>query len=130
MEHARRMRLFDDSVSARHQAEIVRGEYALQLQGVGRIRQAKALAQESLAARRENIALAPESYQIMRALPVALRVYGELYRDNGDAAAGCRMFREAQTLWRDAARRGVLADFDRKGDLALIEKRVARCPRA
>lgn len=128
MEHARRMRLFDDSVSARHQAEIVRGEYALELQAVGRIGEAKKVAQDTLAARRENIALSPDSYNIMRALPVALRAIGEMYRDTGDPAEGCRMFREAQALWRDAERRGVLTDFDREGDLALIERRVARCP--
>jgi len=130
MEQVGRMRLFDHSVSARHQAEILRGEYALQLQAVGRIREAKVVARQSLAGRRENIAVAPDSYLVLRALPLALRVYGELYRDNGDPAEGCRMFREAHDLWKDADRRGVLTDFDRKGDLALIEKRVARCPAA
>ena len=71
--------------------------------------------------------MAPDSYLVLRALPLALRVYGELYRDNGDPAEGCRMFREAQALWLDADRRGVLTDFDRKGGLAMIESRVARC---
>lgn len=128
MEHARRMRLFDDSMSARHQMEIVRGEYVLELQAVGRIAEAKRMAQQALAARRENAALAPESYQVLRSLPIALRAFGELYRDNGEPAEACRMFREAHALWRDAERRGMLTDFDRKGDLAMIENRVARCP--
>lgn len=130
LEHARRVRIFDESVSARHQEEIVRLEYALELQGVGRIREAKAFAQETLAARREIIALAPDSYQELRALPLALRVIGELYRDTGEQAEACRMFHEARTLWRDLAQRGLLTDFDRTGDLAMIERRVSRCTMA
>jgi len=127
MERARRMRIFDNSVIARHQEEIVRLEYALELQAVGRIREAKIHAQQTLAGRRETIALAPDSYQVLRALPVALRGVGELYRDNGELAEACRMFREAQALWRDAARRGLLSEFDRTTDVVLIERRVEAC---
>jgi serine/threonine-protein kinase len=127
VEAARRMRLFDGSVDARHQENVVLLEYAMELQGVGRTAEAKVFARESLEGRRAAIALEPDSYAEQRALAVALRVVGELYRDTSGTESGCEMFKEADRLWEDLSRRNVITEFDRTSSWAQIKARVAKC---
>lgn len=122
-----RLRRFDDSVSARRMENIVREEYSYELQSVGRIAEAYRQNDLAIAGYRENARMQPGNYQVLRALPVALRPSGELYRDTGQPALACARFREAATIWARLARENRVSAFDQGNDVALIRERLARC---
>lgn len=113
VEAARRMRLFDGSVDALHQQAVVSLEYALQLEALGRLPVARRYALETIAVRREALALEPDSYAELRALPVALVTTGQLFRGSGSEAQGCGMLHEADSRLQDLEQRGMLTQFDR-----------------
>lgn len=122
-----RLRRFDDSVSARRMENIVREEYSYELQSVGRIAEAYRQNDLAIAGYRENARMQPGNYQVLRALPVALRPSGELYRDTGQPALACARFREAAAIWARLARENRVSAFDQGNDVALIRERLARC---
>lgn len=122
-----RMRRFDDSASARRMENIVREEYSYELQNVGRIAEAYQQNEMAIAGYRENARLQPNNYQVLRALPVALRPSGEMYRDTGNAAKGCDRFREADAIWKRLTAENRVSAFDRDNDVKLIKARLAKC---
>jgi eukaryotic-like serine/threonine-protein kinase len=122
-----RLRLFDDSASARRTENIVREEYSYELQNTGRIAEAYRQNDLALAGYRENARLQPGNYQVLRALPAALRPSGEMYRDTGNPAKGCERFREADAIWARLARAKLLSQFDADNDVKLIKARLAKC---
>ena len=127
LEQVRRMRLFDNSVDARHQEAVVLMEYAMELEAVHRIPEARRHALQSIAVRRSIIALEPNSYAELRALPIALRTTGQLFYNSGDRNSACIMFREANTRLADLARREMLTEFDRTGVGQQIEDWLTEC---
>ena len=122
-----RLRQFDDSVGARRMENILREEYSYELQSLGRIAEAYRQNDLAIAGYRANAAMQPGNYQVLRALPVALRPSGELYRDTGQPAAACARFREAAAIWARLARENRVSAFDKGNDVALIRARLARC---
>jgi serine/threonine protein kinase/tetratricopeptide (TPR) repeat protein len=129
-EGVRRMeqaRLFDDSASARRMENIIREEYGLELQNVGRIPEAIVQSELSLEGYRQSARLQPNNYQAQRSLPAALRPTGELYRDTGNRAKACAMFREADAIWARLEKTHGVTQFDRDNDIAQIKSRLAKC---
>ena len=122
-----RLRRFDDSASARRMENIVREEYSYELQNVGRIAEAYRQNELAVAGYRENARVQPNNYQVLRALPVALRPSGEMYRDTGNPTMACARFREADAIWRRLAAANRVSAFDRENDVALIRARLALC---
>ncbi len=122
-----RLRLFDNSGSARRTENIVREEYSYELQNTGHIAEAYRQNDLALAGYRENARLQPNNYQVLRALPAALRPSGEMYRDTGNPAKGCERFREADGVWTGLAKAGLLSKFDADNDVKLIKSRLAKC---
>ncbi len=122
-----RLRLFDDSGSARRTENIVREEYSYELQNIGRIAEAYKQNDIALAGYRTNARLQPNNYQVLRALPAALRPSGEMYRDTGDPAKGCARFREADAIWTALAKANRVSKFDADNDVKLIKARLAKC---
>ncbi len=122
-----RLRMFDDSGSARRTENIVREEYSYELQNTGRIAEAYKQNDIALAGYRENARLQPNNYQVLRALPAALRPSGEMYRDTGDPAKGCARFREADAIWTALAKANRVSKFDADNDVKLIKARLAKC---
>jgi tetratricopeptide (TPR) repeat protein len=123
-----RLRLFDDSASARRIENIVREEYSYELQNIGRIAEAYRQNELAVVGYRENARLQPNNYQVLRALPAALRPSGEMYRDTGNPAKGCERFREADGIWTDLAKGNRISKFDQDNDVKLIKARLAKCP--
>jgi serine/threonine-protein kinase len=123
-----RLRRFDDSASARRMENIVREEYSYELQNTGRIAEAYRQNDLAVAGYRENARMQPNNYQVLRALPVALRPSGELYRDTGNPAKACDRFREADAIWTRLARENRVSAFDMGNDVKLIKTRLAKCP--
>jgi eukaryotic-like serine/threonine-protein kinase len=122
-----RLRLFDDSASARRIENIVREEYSYELQNTGRIAEAYKQNDLAIAGYRENARLQPNNYQVLRALPAALRPSGEMYRDTGNPAKGCALFREADAIWTGLAKANRVSEFDAENDVTLIKSRLAKC---
>ncbi len=122
-----RLRRFDDSASARRMENIVREEYSYELQNTGRIAEAYRQNDLAVAGYRENARLQPNNYQALRALPVALRPSGELYRDTGNPVRACERFREADAIWTRLARENRVSAFDLGNDVKLIKVRLAKC---
>jgi tetratricopeptide (TPR) repeat protein len=122
-----RLRRFDDSASARRMENIVREEYSYELQNTGRIAEAYRQNDLAIAGYRENARMQPNNYQVLRALPVALRPSGELYRDTGNPAKACERFREADAIWTRLARENRVSAFDFGNDVKLIKARLANC---
>jgi serine/threonine-protein kinase len=122
-----RLRLFDDSASARRMENIVREEYSYELQNTGRIAEAYQQNDLAIAGYRENARLQPNNYQVLRALPAALRPSGEMYRDTGNPAKGCALFREADAIWTALAKANRVSQFDAENDVKLIKARLAKC---
>ena len=122
-----RLRLFDDSASARRIENIVREEYSYELQNTGRIAEAYKQNDLAIAGYRENARLQPNNYQVLRALPAALRPSGEMYRDTGNPAKGCALFREADAIWTGLAKANRVSQFDAENDVTLIKSRLAKC---
>lgn len=122
-----RLRLFDDSASARRIENIVREEYSYELQNTGRIAEAYKQNDLAIAGYRENARLQPNNYQVLRALPAALRPSGEMYRDTGNPAKGCALFREADAIWSGLAKANRVSQFDAENDVTLIKSRLAKC---
>ncbi len=123
-----RLRRFDESASARRMENIVREEYSYELQNVGRIADAYRQNDLAITGYRENARMQPNNYQVLRALPVALRPSGELYRDTGDPAKACERFREADTIWARLANENRVSAFDLGNDVKLIKARLEKCP--
>ncbi|MEQ1509953.1 MAG: hypothetical protein ABL909_06055, partial [Sphingopyxis sp.] len=121
------MRRFDASVSARRMENIVREDYSYALQSVGRVAEAYAQNELAIAGYRENARMQPNNYQVLRALPVALRPSGMLYLDTGQPARACARFREGAALWARLARENRVSAFDQGNDVALIRALLARC---
>ncbi len=122
------LRLFDNSASARRTENIVREEYSYELQNTGRIAEAYHQNDIALAGYRENARLQPNNYQVLRALPAALRPSGEMYRDTGYPAKGCKRFREADAIWTTLAKANRVSKFDAENDVKLIKARLKKCP--
>jgi hypothetical protein len=122
-----RLRLFDDSASARRIENIVREEYSYELQNTGRIAEAYKQNDLAISGYRENARLQPNNYQVLRALPAALRPSGEMYRDTGNPAKGCALFREADAIWSGLAKANRVSQFDAENDVKLIKARLAKC---
>lgn len=122
-----RLRLFDDSASARRMENIVREEYSYELQNTGRRAQAYQQNDLAIAGYRENARLQPNNYQVLRALPAALRPSGEMYRDTGNRAKSCALFREAEAIWSNLAKANRVSQFDAENDVKLIKARLAKC---
>jgi eukaryotic-like serine/threonine-protein kinase len=122
-----KLRRFDDSASARRMENIVREEYSYELQNVGRIAEAYHQNSLAIAGYRENARMQPNNYQVLRALPVALRPSGELYRDTGMPAMACERFVEADALWSKLAKQNRVSAFDLGNDVKLIKARLATC---
>jgi len=121
------MRRFDASVSARRMENIVREDYSHALHSLGRIAEAYAQNDLAIAGYRENARLQPGNYQVLRALPVALRPSGILYLETGNLALACTRFREAETIWARLERQNRITDFDRRNDLAAVRALLDRC---
>jgi len=122
-----RLRRFDESASARRMENIVREEYSYELQNSGRIAEAYRQNDLAIAGYRENARMQPNNYQVLRALPVALRPSGELYRDTGNPTKACERFREAEAIWTRLARENRVSAFDLGNDVKLIKARLAKC---
>lgn len=123
-----RLRRFDDSASARRMENIVREEYSYELQNTGNVAEAYRQNDLAIAGYRENARMQPNNYQVLRALPVALRPSGEMYRDTGNPQKGCERFREADAIWTRLARENRVSAFDLGHDVQLIKARLAKCP--
>ncbi len=121
------MRRFDDSVSARRMENIVREDFSHALHSTGRIAEAYVQNDLAIAGYRENARLQPGNYQVLRALPVALRPSGNLYLDTGSLVQACARFREADAIWRRIERENRISDFDRGNDVALVRAALERC---
>lgn len=122
-----RWRRFDDSASARRMENIVREEYSYELQNTGRVAEAYSQNDLAIAGYRKNARLQPNNYQVLRALPVALRPSGEMYRDTGNPEKACERFREANTIWTRLERENRVSAFDLGNDVKLIKARLAKC---
>jgi hypothetical protein len=122
-----RWRRFDDSASARRMENIVREEYSYELQNIGRIADAYRQNELAIAGYRENARMQPNNYQVFRALPVALRPSGEMYRDTGNPEKACERFREANAIWIRLERENRVSAFDLGNDVKLIKARLAKC---
>lgn len=122
-----RLRSFDDSASARRMENIVREEYSYELQNIGRIADAYRQNDLAVAGYRETARMQPNNYQVLRALPVALRPSGELYRDTGSPQKACERFREADAIWTRLGQENRVSAFDLGNDVRLIKARLAKC---
>ncbi len=121
------LRRFDDSASARRMENIVREEYSYELQNIGRIAEAYRQNDLAIAGYRENARLQPGNYQVLRALPVALRPSGILYLETGNLAKACERFAEAEAVWARLERQNRISDFDRQNDVAANRALLERC---
>ncbi|MBK9433366.1 MAG: serine/threonine protein kinase [Sphingomonadales bacterium] len=122
-----RWRRFDDSANARRMENIVREEYSYELQNSGRIAEAYRQNDLAIAGYRENARMQPNNYQVLRALPVALRPSGDMYRDTGNPEKACERFREANAIWTRLERENRVSAFDLGNDVELIKARLAKC---
>ena len=122
------MRRFDASVSARRMENIVREDYSHALHSLGRIAEAYAQNDLAIAGYRENARMQPNNYQVLRALPVALRPSGVLYLETGSPAKACEHFREADAIWTRLERENRVSDFDRGNDMAANRALLRQCP--
>ncbi len=127
VEQAQRMRLFDNSIEARHMHSSVLGEYAAELAAVGRIREALVYGNESLALRRETALMEPDSYNELRDVPVAIPVIALFYEQAGEPETACRLLEEGDHLWGELSRRGMIDAFDRDHEWGPIKERLAVC---
>lgn len=123
-----RLRRFDDSVSARRMENIVREEYSYELQAIGRLAEAYRQNNLAIAGYRDNARMQPNNYQVLRALPVALRPSGEMYRDTGNTELACARFREADAIWARLAHANRVSAFDQGNDVRLVRAGLANCP--
>jgi serine/threonine-protein kinase len=118
---------FDGSPRSRHMSNIVHMQRAVVLAALRRFSEAVQEAQADIAARRRNAALSAGDYEAQRAVPVALRPLGEIYRSAGDDVRACESFRTAREAWRALEMGHSLTGFDKSNEIKLVDKLVLSC---
>jgi serine/threonine-protein kinase len=119
---AARLRSFEDSPRARHMQNILTLQLGTALHDVGRMPEAIAAAEESIAGRKALLALEPNVYEAQRAVPVGLRPLAEIYAAAGQREKACAAIREAAAGWEALRRRNTLTHFDGTDEQTLVAK--------
>ena len=101
---------------------------AITLANLGRYDEAIRTIEQSLGERAKRAAGAPDNAEIARDVAVPLRNLAKLYRDKGDVAGSCRVLGRAVETWAALDQRFGLAEFDRRNELAVVQKQYAGCP--
>lgn len=127
VDEATRVLSFDDTPAARHNANIMRSEYGVELAGVGRYDAAIAQGRASVAAAEALARLEPDSYSGSRAVPVDLRPLATIYLKAGRPDQACAAANRAIASWARIARRWKMYAYDGKIEQAELKRIVARC---
>ena len=129
VETVARLRLFDASSPARNVENIVRLQHAQDLFRVGRVDDALAEARRSIAGRRALAALQPDSYFILRSVPVGMRPVAEMLTQTGRRAEACATYAQIAREWQAIAKRHPLTPFDRDTEGKEVRNGSIGCPR-
>lgn len=127
VETVARLRHFDGSAPARNIENVVRLQHAVDLMEVRRFDEAVTEARRSVAGRRELAALQPDSYFIVRSVPVGMRPLAEILGTAGRQGEACQVLRATERAWEDISRRHALNPFDRDTERGEVRKTLARC---
>ncbi len=124
---ADQMRVFEDTPHAWRTVNIVHMQRAVALAGMGRTDEAITEAKTNVALRRTIAARSPHDMLAVRAVPVGLRILGDLYAQAHDQAAACATYVETRALWDRLSRQGGSLPTDTSSEIPFLDRQLAKC---
>jgi serine/threonine-protein kinase len=112
---------FGPDVNLERRLTFLYGQEALVLDAMGRLAEAVAISERSVALRRRRLALAPSETQNRRTLAVAMPNHARLLASAGRRAEACAAMRGALEQWAILRRSGDLAQRDAEVDVPQAE---------
>ncbi len=126
---ADQMRVFEDTPHAWRTVNIVHMQRAVALAGMGRVDEAITEARTNIALRRTIAARSPHDMLAVRAVPVGLRILGDLYAQAHRHAEACATYVETRALWDRLSQQGGSLPTDTSSEIPFLDRQLAKCHR-